>query len=372
MFSNLGDKVATSTVSLALSSKRIVQILELLEERNLSFSICLNKTELLVSSGLAILLQAMDLDQASKLMQDSQKTTQIVARMLERASAPSATAFTQITSFMGRSTQIKLEPSSDSPPNQAQSQPTLPAHLGFAHKQLGAIAARYTLSAASAEQRQRTARDLHRATMPSFTTTTTHQNILIAQAYASQSLGRPQLPVLSKITAPAQFLPPSSEFATTTNAQPPSYPKSNLNLDFFSFPDDPSTTKRVKQPNASLVDHDSFFDATHTSPHDSQEWSHSEDPSSPPMHKNTASDDALLESFDWPTTQWEFESTIANSTFQYSDSVPSLSGDSFSEELSNSGRGSIGCDEAFASIVIPDFSALDGDEFESFQDSLTL
>ena len=42
-------------VALASSSKHIIQIVQLLEERRMSFSFCLNKNELLLLAGFGLL-----------------------------------------------------------------------------------------------------------------------------------------------------------------------------------------------------------------------------------------------------------------------------------------------------------------------------
>jgi hypothetical protein len=49
----LGPKAAPALISLGDSSKHIIQIIELLEERNMSFSFCLNKEDTLIQSAMA-------------------------------------------------------------------------------------------------------------------------------------------------------------------------------------------------------------------------------------------------------------------------------------------------------------------------------
>ncbi|KAL8858248.1 MAG: hypothetical protein Q9178_005260 [Gyalolechia marmorata] len=85
--SSLGSKASSSIVALADSSKHIIQIIQLLEERKMSFSFCLNKNELLLLSGFGLLFQSLDLNRDGKLMQDSQRLVCSVIAILERNAA---------------------------------------------------------------------------------------------------------------------------------------------------------------------------------------------------------------------------------------------------------------------------------------------
>lgn len=95
--SSLGSKAAaTSVVAVATSSKAIIQIVQLLEERRMSFSFCLNKNELLISCGFALLFQGIDLKPKGTLIQDSRRFISLVLRMLERNHSPSAGHFKEV------------------------------------------------------------------------------------------------------------------------------------------------------------------------------------------------------------------------------------------------------------------------------------
>ncbi|PBP19092.1 fungal-specific transcription factor domain-containing protein [Diplocarpon rosae] len=98
--STLGNKSSPSVLSLADSSKHIIQIVQLLEERSMSFSFCLNKIEILTLCGLSILYQGLDLKQEGKLMKDGQRLAENVAQLLERAHAPGAAAFKSLSASM--------------------------------------------------------------------------------------------------------------------------------------------------------------------------------------------------------------------------------------------------------------------------------
>ncbi|KAG5928617.1 hypothetical protein E4U42_000332 [Claviceps africana] len=86
--SGLGAKAAPALLSVADSSKRIIQITQLLEERNLSFSFCLNKYDLLALCGLTLLYQVVELKQDSKLTRDMERLVHVAIKTLNDAKAP--------------------------------------------------------------------------------------------------------------------------------------------------------------------------------------------------------------------------------------------------------------------------------------------
>ncbi|TVY82332.1 Transcriptional activator protein acu-15 [Lachnellula suecica] len=103
--SSLGNKSSSSVISLADSSKHIIQIVQLLEERSMSFSFCVNKNEMLTLCGLSLLYQGLDLKQEGKLMQDGHRRIAVVIKLLEKANAPGAADFKRLAGPM-----INLEP----------------------------------------------------------------------------------------------------------------------------------------------------------------------------------------------------------------------------------------------------------------------
>lgn len=86
--SSLGHKAAPALMSIADSSKHIVQIIQLLEERNMIFSFCLNKCDLLIVCGMTLLYQVVDLKQESKMMREHERLVNAVVKITERAKAP--------------------------------------------------------------------------------------------------------------------------------------------------------------------------------------------------------------------------------------------------------------------------------------------
>jgi hypothetical protein len=98
--SSLGNKSSASVISLAESSKHIIQIVQLLEERSMSFSFCLNKNEMLTLCGLSLLYHGLDLKQEGKLMQDGNRLVSVVIKYLETAKAPRAADFRRLAASM--------------------------------------------------------------------------------------------------------------------------------------------------------------------------------------------------------------------------------------------------------------------------------
>jgi hypothetical protein len=98
--SSLGSKASSSVISLADSSKHLIQIVQLLEERSMSFSFCLNRNEMLTLCGLSLLCQGLDLKQEGKLMKDGQRLVCWVVKYLENVNAPGALDFRRLAASM--------------------------------------------------------------------------------------------------------------------------------------------------------------------------------------------------------------------------------------------------------------------------------
>ncbi|EAQ92493.1 hypothetical protein CHGG_00728 [Chaetomium globosum CBS 148.51] len=86
--SSLGPKAASAHIAISESSKRIIQIIQLLEERSMSFSFCLNKADTLVLCGMVLLYQTLDLKQDSKMLQDNERLVNDVIKAADKAKAP--------------------------------------------------------------------------------------------------------------------------------------------------------------------------------------------------------------------------------------------------------------------------------------------
>ncbi|KAL8946121.1 MAG: hypothetical protein Q9222_007439 [Ikaeria aurantiellina] len=98
--SSLGPQASSSVVALANASKHIIQIVQLLEERRMGFSFCLNRNELLILCGFALLYQGLDLNRKGKLMQDSQRLVCSIIAVLERNAAYGSAEFKTVACAM--------------------------------------------------------------------------------------------------------------------------------------------------------------------------------------------------------------------------------------------------------------------------------
>lgn len=86
--STLGLKAAPALLSIAESSKHMIQIMQLLEQRSMSFSFCLNRSDLLAVCGLTLLYQVADLRQDGKLTREVGRLVSVVIKTLVEADAP--------------------------------------------------------------------------------------------------------------------------------------------------------------------------------------------------------------------------------------------------------------------------------------------
>jgi hypothetical protein len=98
--SSLGPKAASAHIAVSESSKHIIQIIQLLEERSMSFSFCLNKADTLVLCGMVLLYQTLDLKQDSKMMKDNEKLVNDVIKAADKAKAPGCYDFKRIAGML--------------------------------------------------------------------------------------------------------------------------------------------------------------------------------------------------------------------------------------------------------------------------------
>ncbi|OAA59116.1 c6 zinc finger domain containing protein [Niveomyces insectorum RCEF 264] len=98
--SSLGAKAAPAVMTVSEASKHIIQIVELLEERKMSFSLCLNKPDLLVVCGMSLLYQSMDLKQDSKMMKDTERLVNVAVEIADRTKAPGCYDFKRVAAML--------------------------------------------------------------------------------------------------------------------------------------------------------------------------------------------------------------------------------------------------------------------------------
>jgi hypothetical protein len=163
----LGNKASPSLIALADASKHIIQIVQLLEERRMSFSFCVNKDELLTLCGLSLLYQGIDLKQEGKLMKDNQKLISAVVKYLEKSDATGAHDFKKLArSFFAVESPSKVlsRRSSDNSmaaPTSIKSKVS-PSHVG----QYGQQNFHYNMNISHSETDLLKLERLRRATMP--------------------------------------------------------------------------------------------------------------------------------------------------------------------------------------------------------------
>lgn len=84
---------SASVLAMSDSSKHIIQILELLDERRLCLSVSINRKELVCLAGFGLLWQTLGLKRDSKLAKESQKLLATVVEQLEPDSSAAAAEF---------------------------------------------------------------------------------------------------------------------------------------------------------------------------------------------------------------------------------------------------------------------------------------
>lgn len=100
MGSSLGAKAAPALHSISESSKHVVQIVQLLEERSMSFAFCLNKADTLVLCGMTLLYQSLDLGKESKVMKDNARLANAVIKIVDKSKAPGSLDFKRIAAML--------------------------------------------------------------------------------------------------------------------------------------------------------------------------------------------------------------------------------------------------------------------------------
>jgi hypothetical protein len=262
---SLGSKSSSAMLALASSSKSVVQVIQLLEERGLSFSFCLNRDEVMVLSGFGLLFQRLTLDPQSKILKDSQKMVSTVVDMLTKSDAPCASEFKKIVgSFIPANEQPTIAkcPASQSQPKSKNSRPLsedslqAPRHHNLhasTKKQLKALASRFTPST-PAKTPEMGYGD-RRATMP---TISLHPQA--PQTQSQPSLSPPQIfePVNVSRSEPAlspNSIPNQKPLVSARPSAPPQHASlkprkrsvhtSMTNLDYLSFGNDLATQQSV-------------------------------------------------------------------------------------------------------------------------------
>jgi hypothetical protein len=238
--STLGTKSSPSVISLAESSKHIIQIVQLLEERSMSFSFCLNKNEMLTLCGLSLLYQGLDLKQDGKLMQDSQRLVVVVIKYLQKSNAPGAADFKRLAASMVKLDEPKVVKARTSESNvlaPTSSKSTLSPSIPM--KPLKPQLYRHGSATVSESDLLSQQAKLRRATMPNITPqrqdTHHHGRNSIESARSESPTSKreyrgsaPQLPTLLKPRSNTSTKPPNLDYLSLSNTPVASQPTSPL------------------------------------------------------------------------------------------------------------------------------------------------
>lgn len=144
VIANIGDRGSSAVVAVSDAAKHIIQIVQLLDERKLSFSLCLNRNEVLTLAGFGLLFQMLNLDQDGKLIKDCNRLVCSVMEMLERGSAAGATEFRRVGCSLISISRPDRSPMASL--SRHNSEPNMAAHDNFraTTQSLKAIAARFS------------------------------------------------------------------------------------------------------------------------------------------------------------------------------------------------------------------------------------
>lgn len=372
---SLGDRASSSVVALAGSYKQIVQIIQLLDERNLSFSHCLNKNELLLMSGTGLLFQSLNLDRDGKMMKDSQRLVCTVIQLLDARRAPGCDAFKQLgcsmLSIPSMSRPSSAGSNTDERPKKSKSKSDSSPEQGGRHKQLAALTARYSMASGEKAEKPKKPKE-SRKSMPAV------PSMMPTQPMGEKTL-RPLAPSLpsnspvgpSSVTTPAIEVtrPSPSKRQSTTAAREIQAPRTNL--DYFSFSDGlPTDSPRSEHRRSTNLDPNAWetlltqFDDSekHSSSNSIYEWPPMDAMISPTSLEppRTLSDVTPKFSHDntWEPEMWNFtdgQSHIPQSVLSFSDESLT-SGEEFSSVEYGSSRSGSG----FRTISIPHFTPEQG------------
>ncbi|OQO06744.1 hypothetical protein B0A48_08532 [Cryoendolithus antarcticus] len=274
---SIGNKSSSSMLAHSSSCKSMIQIIQLLEERNLSFSFCLNKDEVLVLCGFGLLFQRLRLDPNSKMLKDNQKMLVAVADVLSKSAAPCAPEFQKVskmflppppTSIASDAVKIQSALAAKLPVLSRHNSETTTQHSQSLHsstkKQLKAIASRFTASAAtrlpnlgpSTYDRRSTVHNIslhphpaHAQSQPSLSPLQSYTPINISRSEPAQSphkiYSRPAStmghPSDSHIHAPPPQQPKPKKRSFTQQTRP--------NLDYLSFGPEPDASAQKTVPS---------------------------------------------------------------------------------------------------------------------------
>jgi hypothetical protein len=250
---NLGDKASSAVVAVGDACKHIVQIVELLDERKLSFSFCLNRNEVLVQAGFGLLFQTLDLAREGKLIKDNNRLVCTVMDMLEHGNAAGYPEFRRVG--CGVVTVPRVEQMPAPPLSRNNSDQNMGAPLDTfraTQKSLKALAARFSPGVLKATRAN--AQEPRRATLPALSphvgSHLNHSSTSLSSIRSEPSTARSE-PTLSPLSHRASFSMPNKR----RPSQPPSQQQQQQqqrNIDYMPFPIDPLASYTLSNSNHAI------------------------------------------------------------------------------------------------------------------------
>jgi hypothetical protein len=233
VIANLGDKASSAVVAVGDACKHIIQIVQLLDERKLSFSFCLNRNEVLVQAGFGLLFQTLDLARDGKLIKDCNRLVCSVMDMLEAGNAAGYADFRRIGCTLVAVPRVEQMAAPQLYRHQSESMGAPSETFRATQKTLKAIAARFSPGAIKARQENQDSS--RRATLPTISPHIgAHTNpslTSLSSVHSEPPVARSE-PTLSPLSHRASF--------SMAEKRRPSQPMTqNRNIDYLSFANDP-------------------------------------------------------------------------------------------------------------------------------------
>jgi hypothetical protein len=227
-------------VAVGDACKHIVQIVQLLDERKLSFSFCLNRNEVLVQAGFGLLFQTLNLARDGKLIKDCNRLVCAVMDMLESGNAAGFNEFRRIGCSLVAVPRVEHMPAPTLSRHNSEGNMAAPMDTFRAtQKSLKAIAARFSPSAMKATRNE--VQEPRRATLPTISPNMgVHANpssTSLSSIRSEPHIARSE-PTLSPLSQRASFSMPNKRRPSQSTAQAQQQ-QQQRNIDYLSFANDP-------------------------------------------------------------------------------------------------------------------------------------
>ncbi|KAH6655460.1 fungal-specific transcription factor domain-containing protein [Truncatella angustata] len=235
--SSLGPKAVSSVIAVGESSKHMIQIVQLLEERSMSFSFCLNKVDVLVLCSMTLLYQTLDLKQESRLAKDAERLVNAVLKGLLKAKAPGTFDLQRVASMLITVDEpmsppvprASSESSANVPPSKAS-----PQQSTFSKKKSFYSLGRHSSASASETDLLAQQEKLRRMTMPNATAVRPELYRSQSRASFDDASHRPSMPRQEHRFSLSQIQQSMLRMSSTHK---------KTNLDYLSLSTTPITTQ---------------------------------------------------------------------------------------------------------------------------------